>query len=360
MITLNLEAKSVAQKRLKTFLEQNASEALANKINNGVYIEKDGKQLLNKKTLADFIKHITEQAQKQVEKGEIGAFYDDNEVFGLLIHYYEEDDIIGKLYNEDGSEYKEPTPVPAAISIPKTVAKPEPKPQISIFDMMAAENTENDDNSSILPPQPQITKNTAKPQEKQITPVICADKPQKQPSAFYQTYLKLIERYEGFLILLRLGDFYEAFKDHAISFASELDLTLTSRDCGLEERVPMVGIPYHAVDNYINKIIERGYKVILAENLDNVLEFKNLDEYDEPDEVEELSEEEMKKFDSYVDNDEDDELPTISKILGNTEEPEDAENETYEDLLDNESLNAFDKEALCIIVDLFDDEITLA
>lgn len=359
MITINLEAKSVAQKRLKTFLEQNASEALADKINNGVYIEKNGKRLLNKKTLADFIKYTTEQAQKKAEKGEIGAFYDDDEVFGLLIHYYEEDDIIGKLYNEDGSEYKEPTPVPAAISIPKTVAKPEPKPQISIFDMMVAKNTENDDNSSILPPQTQITENTAKSQEKQITPVICADKPQKQPSAFYQTYLKLIERYKGFLILLRLGDFYEAFKDHATTLASELDLTLTGRDCGLDERVPMVGIPYHAVDCYVNKLIERGYKVILAEDLDNAVEFKNIDAYEEPKEIEELSEEEMRQFDTYVDND-DEELPTISKILGNTEEPEDDEDETYEDLLDNESLQAFDKEALCIIADLFDDEITLA
>lgn len=357
MITINLEAKSVTQKRLKEFLEQNASEALADKINNGVYIEKDGEQLLNKKTLADFIKYATEQARKQAAKGETGAFVDDDTVFGMLIHFYEEDDIIGKLYNKDGSEYKAPSPIPTTVNIPKPVTKPAPKPQISIFDMMADESTENDDNSSILPPQTQITEDTAKTQEKPITPIISADKPQKQPAAFYQTYLKLIERHAGYLILLRLGDFYEAFKDHATTLASELNLTLTGRDCGLEERVPMVGIPYHAVDCYINKLVERGYKVILAEDLDSVLEFKSIDEYEEPEEIEELSEEQMQKFDSYVDNDEDEELPTISKILGITEEPEKG---TFEDLLDNESLNAFDKEALCIITDLFDDEITLA
>lgn len=357
MITLNLEAKSTTQKRLKEFLEQNASETLANKINNGVYIEKDGEQLLNKKTLADFIKYATEEAKKKAAKGEMGAFVEDNEVFGMLIHYYEEDDIIGKLYNKDGSEYKAPSPIPTPVNIPKPVSKPAPKPQMSIFDMMAAENTENDEGSSILPPESQTTTDTAKPQEKPITPVISADKPQKQPAAFYQTYLKLIERYEGHLILLRMGDFYEAFQDHATTLASELDLTLTGRDCGLDERLPMAGIPYHAVDCYINKLIEHGYKVILAENLDKVLEFKNIDEYEEPEEIEELSEAEMRQFDTYVDNGEDEELPTISKILGSTEETED--DEDFEDYLDAESLKAFDKEALCIIAELFNDEITL-
>lgn len=353
MITLNLETKSGTQKRLKVFLEQNASEILADKINNGVFIEKDGKRLLNKKNLNGFVNYATEQAKQQAAKGETGAFVEDDTVFGWVIHYFEEDDIIGTLYNEDGSEYKAPKPVTTTVNVPKAVAKPEPKPQISIFDMMTSENAENSDNSGILPPQPQITKKTAETPVKAIAPEISPDKPQKQPSPFYQTYLKLVEKYEGSLILLRLGDFYEAINDHATTLANELDLTLTSRDCGLAERVPMVGIPFHAVDNYVNKIIERGYKVILAEKLDEVLEFKNIDDYEES---EELSEEEMREFDSYVDEDSD-ELPTVSKIVGPSENDED---DFCTEILNEESAKAFNKEAVCIISDLFDSEITLA
>ena len=220
---------------------------------------------------------------------------------------------------------------------------------MSIFDMMTNETTENSDNSSISPPRPQITVKSEETTKKIITPTISADKP-KPPSAFYQTYLKLVERHEGFLILLRLGDFYEALNDHATTLANEFNLTLTGRDCGLDERVPMVGIPFHAVYDYVNKIIERGYKVILAENSDDFLKFKDIDENEEP---EELSEEEMRKFDSYVD--EPDELPTGSKIVGTTDDDEDCT-----ELLNAESAKAFDKEVVCILSELFDGEITLA
>lgn len=202
------------------------------------------------------------------------------------------------------------------------------------------ENDEDDGEENEVDEQP----NKPEPQEK----------PQKQPTAFYQTYLKLIEKYNGSLILLRLGDFYEAFNDHATTLSSELNLTLTGRDCGLADRVPMVGIPFHAVYDYINKIIERGYKVILAEKLDEVLEFKDIDEYEEP---EELSEEEMREFDCYVDEDSD-ELPTVSKIVGQTDDNENDESCT--EILNAESAKAFEQNALCIIYNLFDNEITLA
>lgn len=350
MVTLNLETKSETQQRLKTFLEQNASEILTDKINNGVYIEKDEKRLLNKKDLSGFVKYATEQAKQQAAKGETGAFVEDDIVFGWLIHYFEENDIIGTLYNEDGVEYQPATPKTAtATSASYTPPKPTPKPQLNIFDMLTGETTENNDNSS----QTEVIADTAKPTEKVITPAIPADKPNKQPSVFYQTYLKLIDRYEGFLILLRLGDFYEAFNDHATTLANELNLTLTGRDCGLDERVPIVGISEHAVYDYINKIVEHGYKIILAEDLDTVLEFKNIDECEEP---EELSEEEMREFDSYVDEDTD-ELPTVSKI---TEGVELEDDDDCTELLNAESAKAFDSETVCIISDLLDGQITLA
>ncbi len=348
MVTLNLETKSDTQERLKTFLEQNASEVLAEKINNGVFIEKDGKRLLNKKDLSGFVKYATEQAKQQAAKGETGAFVEDDIVFGWLIHYFEENDIIGKLYDKNGMEYQPTKPKSAtATSASYTPPKPTPKPQLNIFDMLTGETTENNDNS----PQTEVIADTAKPTEKAISPVISANKPNKQPSVFYQTYLKLIDRYEGFLILLRLGDFYEAFNDHATTLANELNLTLTGRDCGLDERVPIVGIPEHAVYDYINKIVEHGYKVILAEDLDTVLEFENIDECEEP---EELSEEEMRKFDSCVDESSD-ELPTVSKIVGTTDDDEDCT-----ELLNAEAAKAFDQEVICIISDLLDGQITLA
>lgn len=358
MITLNLTAKTTQQEIILKHFTPLVSDVLAEKINNGVYIEKDGKRLLNKKDLDTFMSYLAEQAKKKIpENNQHGAqsvCMDGEEILALAVHYFEEENIIGTLYTIDGTEYK-----PATKTTTKTTTKaitpttyippkPQPKPQMSIFEMMTGEN---DVNSSIVPPQPQNTVKTQEIEQKAITPVICADKPKRQPSPYYLTYLKLIERHEGFLILLRMGDFYEALKDHATTLASELNLTLVGRDCGLEERVPMVGIPYHAIDTYVNKLIDRGYKVILAEDLDNVIEFKDVDEYDEP---EELTEEEMRQFDSYVDEYE--ELPTVSKIVTEYDQDEDDD----KDILDNQSTNAFDKEALCIISDLLDGEITLA
>ncbi|MBQ7976092.1 MAG: hypothetical protein IJ300_10455 [Clostridia bacterium] len=109
MCNIALETKTKQQEALKAYLEENASETLADKINNGVKIEKDGKTLLNKKTLDGFMNFAFEEAKKQAEKGARGTMVEDEVVYGWLIHYFEEQDIIGTLYNEDGTEYK-PTP----------------------------------------------------------------------------------------------------------------------------------------------------------------------------------------------------------------------------------------------------------
>ncbi len=341
MNTLNLTANTLEEKTVLEHLIPQISDVLAEKINNGVYIEKDGKRLLNKKDLTTFMNYASEQAKKTIAEsqrtGKQVVCVHGDQIMSWAIHYFEEDSIEGKLYNEDGSEYKAPKPVSTTTKISKPVKKAPPKPQMSIFDMMTENNVEESDSSSILPSQSQNSSKT-----------------EKQPSDFYQTYFKLVEKYEGSLILLRLGDFYEAMNDHATTLASELNLTLTSRDCGLDERVPIVVIPFHAIDNYVNKIVEHGYKVILAEKLDEVLEFKNIDEYEEP---EELSEDQMRAFDSYVDE-EPEELPTVSKIVGSSENDEDDEDCT--EILNAESAKAFDSEALCIITELFDGEITLA
>ena len=135
MITLNLTAKGTEQELIKKYLEENASETLADKINNGVRIEKDGKTLINKKSLDGFMKYATDEARKQAEKGASSACVRSDVVFGWAIHYFEEESIIGKLYNEDGSEYKINVVAHRAPSVTRKVTKSEPKSsQLSLFD----------------------------------------------------------------------------------------------------------------------------------------------------------------------------------------------------------------------------------
>ncbi len=86
-------------------------------------------------------------------------------------------------------------------------------------------------------------------------------------SVMMQHYFSVKEKYKGCIIFYRLGDFYEMFFDDAIKASSLLDLTLTGRDCGLEERAPMCGIPFHAADVYISKLVELGEKVAICEQL---------------------------------------------------------------------------------------------
>ena len=93
------------------------------------------------------------------------------------------------------------------------------------------------------------------------------NKKQKKPSEMMQHYLAIKEKYKDYLVFYRLGDFYEMFYDDAIKASQILDLTLTARDSGLEERAPMCGVPYHAVDTYIAKLVERGEKVAICEQL---------------------------------------------------------------------------------------------
>lgn len=82
-------------------------------------------------------------------------------------------------------------------------------------------------------------------------------------------YMEVKEQYKDCLLLYRLGDFYELFFDDAIIASRELEITLTGKDCGLKERAPMCGVPYHALQNYVAKLIEKGYKVAIGEQLED-------------------------------------------------------------------------------------------
>ena len=124
MIKLNLETKNKEQEIIKAYLEENVSDILANKINNGVKIQKDNKNLINKKTLDTFMKYACEEARKLAEKGAKSACIEDKTVFGWVIHYFEEDSIEGILFNEDGTEYKNEISAP-----PKIEKSVKPKPE---------------------------------------------------------------------------------------------------------------------------------------------------------------------------------------------------------------------------------------
>ena len=145
-MTLNLDAKTNEERKVKAYLEANASEMLAEKIKNGVRIHKEGKTLFNRKTLAGFMKFACDEAKKQAEKGTQSACIDDDVVYGWAVHYFEEDGIEGTLYNEDGTEYKKQPGVAAkAPTVKYTPPKPQPKPQMSMFDLLDAKPEEPDE-----------------------------------------------------------------------------------------------------------------------------------------------------------------------------------------------------------------------
>ena len=79
-------------------------------------------------------------------------------------------------------------------------------------------------------------------------------------SPMMQKYLETKEQYKDCVLFYRLGDFYEMFFDDALMVSKELELTLTGKDCGQEERAPMCGIPYHAAENYINRLVSMGIR----------------------------------------------------------------------------------------------------
>ncbi|MBR6256159.1 MAG: DNA mismatch repair protein MutS [Lachnospiraceae bacterium] len=82
-------------------------------------------------------------------------------------------------------------------------------------------------------------------------------------------YLETKEEYADCILFYRLGDFYEMFFDDAIRVSKELELTLTGKSCGLDERAPMCGVPFHAVDNYLNQLVDKGYKVAICEQVED-------------------------------------------------------------------------------------------
>ncbi|NTW71299.1 MAG: DNA mismatch repair protein MutS [Eubacteriaceae bacterium] len=98
----------------------------------------------------------------------------------------------------------------------------------------------------------------------------------EQLTPMMKQYLEIHEKVKDAILFFRLGDFYEMFFDDAITASRELEITLTGRDCGLEEKAPMCGVPYHAAEGYIARLIEKGYKVAICEQVENPRDAKGI------------------------------------------------------------------------------------
>ena len=300
MTELNLTANGKPQDLILAYLQENASDELAEKINNGVHIQKDGKWVINKKNHDGFMKFASDEAKKLAEKNARSACIEDNIVYGWAIHYFEENSIEGTLYNIDGTEFKPVVKTATKVEV-KKAEKPKPTTrQTSLFDMIAdTENTvtdqtddhepvdEADDeddgeelNADYTPEELEELADEDSPTIEEIADKLQlavdekngvkreCEQPKQELPIFFVQYMDMKANHHDEIVLIRLGDFYETFDNDATILADELNLTLTGRNVGLDSRVPMVGFPYHAADVYIEKIRANHGVVIIESNGD--------------------------------------------------------------------------------------------
>ena len=321
---INLTAANKQEELILDYLENNASETLADKINNGTPFEKDGKPLINKKTLSGFMKYACDEARKLAEKGANSACIDDATVYGWAIHYFEEGSIEGTLYTIDGEEYKpivKTKTTQKSTYTPTSAAKPKPQNlQFSIFDRLdetdvkdtvndtsTAESVTKDDDSD-MPTEEEMQEAmqiVAEEESQQVKPT--AVKGQPKGNQTYRDYMLYQGERPTAIVALRLGDFYEVFGDNAVMLGNELELTITSRDVGLENRIPMIGFPYHAAENYFAKIVKRHDLYIVENPYDtqfiqcvNYVDNRLIDEDTGEILCDDLTEDDMRKFDGDI------------------------------------------------------------
>ena len=305
MIKLNLTATNRQQEKILKYLQENVSETLADKINNGTPFEKDGHPLLNKKTLSGFMKYACDEARKLAEKGANSACIDDVTVYGWAIHFFEEDSLEGTLYTIDGEEYK-PAPKKVVTTKPVTIKSQPPKPQnlqFSIFDKI--DDTDVKDTKTDT-----LTTETDTDDEEKLDAMrqVAEEEQREKGNPTYQKYTAYQSERPTAIVAYRLGDFYEVLGDNAVLLGNELDLTITSRDVGLKERIPMVGFPYHAAENYFAKIVKyHDLYIIENENEKQFIERVEtaVNRHIDLDTGEILTEEEMREFDGDIEEPDD-------------------------------------------------------
>lgn len=283
MTELNLTANDPSQEKVLEYLKKHASDTLVEKINNGTPFEKDGKPLINKKTLSDFMKYACDEAKKLADKGTNSACVDDDTVYGWAIHYFEEDLIEGTLYTIDGKEYKPITKqknIKKSTYSPTSSKKKEPEPQISIFDSINKTVQEeapcndisetDDENEIIWSEEEPIEADEIAVEEDRPTGTPAPEiKNKNATSPIYEKYTSLKQEYPDHIITYRLGDFYEVFGDDAVTLSNEMELTLTSRGVGQDIRVPLIGFPYHVAERYFAKIA-KNHSLVIFENDEDI------------------------------------------------------------------------------------------
>ena len=201
MIQLNLSHKGTEQTKVYNYLCEHATEALAEKIEHGVRVQKDGQTLISAKTLEGFMKYAGEQARKQAAKGANYAMIDDEVVYGWAMHYFEEDSILGELYTEDGEAYKpkaSPAQIPAVAPKVAPTKPVEKKP--SLFDWLneqeVEKETEQEEQETVAPlsftqepieeeEQDEVQKETqVQPTVGQRQDAVPVEQPQAQPKPY--------------------------------------------------------------------------------------------------------------------------------------------------------------------------------
>lgn len=298
---LNLQTQSKEQEILLAYLEQNASAALAERINNGIPANKNGTQLVMKKDLTGFMKYATEEARKAAPKGAISACVEDKTVFSWLMHYFEENSIEGRYFHPDGTPYTPPKKETkkSAPAKPKENSKPQPKQEteLTLFDMLEAA-TEQDvaipeskpapvmseldtidpfEGSEELPPM--AFSSELDPTEDEIqaamdeyvpmeTPVIDAEEPQEPPLlGHYKKWIDVQKQYPQALVMIVVDTDLEVYGEHAKQLAEMLMLKVNSRDFGPYGCMPKVRFPYSDFEQYFYQMNDR-YEMALIVSLE--------------------------------------------------------------------------------------------
>ena len=312
---LNLQIQNKEQEILLAYLEQNASKALAEKINNGIPANKNDTQLIMKKDLTGFMKYATKEARKAAPKGATSACIEDKTVFSWLMHYFEEDSIEGRYFNLDSTPYTPPKKETkkAAPAKPKENSKPQPKQEteLTLFDILAAA-TEQEQAIPENKPEPVMTEPVAvdpkpevpaessfidpfegsedlppvafsselDPTEDEIQaameeysqmemPVIDAEDPPEKPLlAHYEKWLAVQQQYPQALVLIIVDNDMEVYGEHAKQLAELLMLKLDHRDFGRYGCMEKVRFPYTDFEQYFDRMNEH-YELALIYDLNH-------------------------------------------------------------------------------------------
>ena len=319
---LNLQTQCKEQEILLAYLEQNASAALAEKINNGIPANKNGTQLVMKKDLTGFMKYATEEARKAAPTGATSACVEDKTVFGWLMHYFGEDSIEGRYFHPDGTPYTPPKKETkkSAPAKPKDNPKPQPKQEteLTLFDMLAAATEQEkaipeSKPESVVPkpetiePEPAIVESKPEapvestfidpfegnenlppmafsseldPTEDEIqaameeysqmeTPVVDLEEPPEPPLlAHYEKMLEVQQQYPQATILMIVDKDMEVYGEPAKVLSQVLMLKLDHRDFGRYGCLPRIRFPYTDFEQYFDRMNER-YELALIYDLNH-------------------------------------------------------------------------------------------